>query len=33
MTVTAWIMLAFYVVVLAGGSVALVTSSLQKNDI
>ena len=33
MTVTAWIMLAFYVVVLGGGSVALVTYSLKKNDI
>ena len=33
MTVTAWIMLAFYVVVLCGGSVALVTYSLKKNDI
>ena len=28
-----WIMLAFYVVVLGGGSVALVTYSLKKNDI
>lgn len=33
MTVTAWIMLAFYVLVLGGGSVALVTYSLKKNDI
>lgn len=33
MTVTAWIMLAFYVVVLVGGSVELVTYSLKKNDI
>lgn len=33
MTVTAWIMLAFYVVVLGGGSVALVTYSVKKNDI
>ena len=34
MTVTAWIMLAFYVVVLGGGSVALVTystSNLRKS--
>lgn len=33
MTVTAWIMLAFYVVVLGGGSVALIAYSLKKNDI
>ena len=33
MTVTARIMLAFYVVVLGGGGVALVTYSLKKNDI
>ena len=33
MTVTAWMMLAFYVVVVSGGSVALVTYSLKKNDI
>lgn len=33
MSVTAWIMLAFYVVVLGGGTVALITHSLKQNDI
>ena len=33
MTVTAWIMLTFYVVVLGGGSIALIAYSLTKNDI
>ena len=33
MTVTAWIMLIFYAVVLGGGSIALIAYSLKKNDI
>ncbi len=32
MSVTAWIMLIFYIVVLGGGTVALITHSLKQNN-